>query len=228
MFDYPATITDANQALALHPSSAKALYRKACALHSLGNVTESWATAQTALKIEPQNAQLLELITTLNKKLPAGPTSNNKTPTSPDFPITDSPATSNTSTNTNPNSPISPAGSGNRKPPVTAPVFPPLLRATDWLYEGAPDGVDENLLILFHGLGDSPQRYMQLAKTLALPQTAVLAVGGLQEVPFAEGGRSWFTVFDADLELIKVKFGFWVIQKQSWHPFNLWDYMIVS
>ena len=39
---------------------------------------------------------------------------------------------------------------------------------------------------------------------LLLPQTAALALGGPQEVPFSEGGRSWYTVFDEQFELIQV------------------------
>lgn len=36
------------------------------------------------------------------------------------------------------------------------------------------------------------------------PQTAALALGGPQEVPFSSGGRSWYTVFGQDFNLIEV------------------------
>jgi hypothetical protein len=37
-------------------------------------------------------------------------------------------------------------------------------------YSTSADGVDENLLLLLHGLGDSHLPYAKLARTLALPQ----------------------------------------------------------
>jgi len=64
------------------------------------------------------------------------------------------------------------------------------------------DVVHENLLLLFHGLGDTPRQYAKLAKSLQLPQTAAIALGAPHEVPFSDGGRSWFTVFDDELKLI--------------------------
>lgn len=42
-----------------------------------------------------------------------------------------------------------------------------------------------------------------LAKRMALPQTACLALSGPLAVPETDGGRAWFTVFDEDGELIK-------------------------
>lgn len=38
-------------------------------------------------------------------------------------------------------------------------------------------------------------------------QTAALALGGPQEVPFSDGGRSWYTAFTRDLDLIQVRPG---------------------
>ena len=43
-----------------------------------------------------------------------------------------------------------------------------------------------------------------LAKSMALPQTASLALPGPLTVPETGGGRAWFQAFDDDWELIQV------------------------
>ena len=43
-------------------------------------------------------------------------------------------------------------------------------------YNPSEDGVDENLLILLHGLGDTHVPFANLGKQLKLPQTATLAI----------------------------------------------------
>lgn len=53
---------------------------------------------------------------------------------------------------------------------------PALLRGC--AFRGAADGLNENLLLLFHGLGDTPAPFDRLAGRLALPQTASLALAG--------------------------------------------------
>jgi hypothetical protein len=45
--------------------------------------------------------------------------------------------------------------------------------------------------------------FARLAKQMALPRTACLALGGPLAVPFA--GRAWFTAFDDEGELIQVR-----------------------
>lgn len=55
-----------------------------------------------------------------------------------------------------------------------------------------------------------------------LVQTAALALGGPQEVPFSDGGRSWHTVFDDEFTLIEVRaecawqMGAWHSALESW------------
>ncbi len=44
-------------------------------------------------------------------------------------------------------------------------------------YQQSHDGIDENLLIFFHGAGDSHVPYAALGKKMELPQTAVLSLG---------------------------------------------------
>lgn len=50
-----------------------------------------------------------------------------------------------------------------------------------------------NLLILLHGLGDTQQPFAQLARSMELPDTAAVAVGGPEQVA-ETGGRAWFAV----------------------------------
>lgn len=72
-------------------------------------------------------------------------------------------------------------------------------------YAGGPDGVDSNLLILLHGLGDRAAPFLQLGKSLqrTLPQTAVLSVQGLKRVPLLEEEAwMWWDTFDMLGELI--------------------------
>ena len=51
---------------------------------------------------------------------------------------------------------------------------------------------------------DTPKPYAALARRMALPQTAVLALAGPLEVPETGGGRAWLQAFDDDFELIQV------------------------
>ena len=55
---------------------------------------------------------------------------------------------------------------------------PPGERAilVPFSYTPSDDGVDENLLILLHGLGDAHVPFANLGKQLKLPQTATLAL----------------------------------------------------
>ena len=74
----------------------------------------------------------------------------------------------------------------------TAPTFPAL----SFTYTPAPDR-DANLLILFHGLGDTKVPFTGLAKSLNLPQTATLSLQGPQRVPLLEEeAYQWWHSFD--------------------------------
>ena len=57
--------------------------------------------------------------------------------------------------------------------------------------------------------------FARLAKQMALPRTACLALGGPLAVPFA--GRAWFTAFDDEGKLIEVRYSSGVLRK-SWSP----------
>ena len=54
-------------------------------------------------------------------------------------------------------------------------------------YLPSADGHDDNLMIMFHGRGDSPGPFATLATALNLPCTAALVLAGPLEVPFTAG-----------------------------------------
>jgi predicted esterase len=56
--------------------------------------------------------------------------------------------------------------------------------------------VDENLLVLLHGLGDSDAGFVRFGEAMRLPQTALLALRAPLAVPLLGGGM-WFDTFDA-------------------------------
>jgi len=65
-------------------------------------------------------------------------------------------------------------------------------------FEHSQDGIDLNLLIFFHGLGDKIEpNFVQLAKSLNLPQTATVCIQAPTAVPFLlEAGWQWFPSFN--------------------------------
>eukprot|EP00956_Cyclotella_meneghiniana_P001025 scaffold1229_cov49-Cyclotella_meneghiniana.AAC.3 len=63
-------------------------------------------------------------------------------------------------------------------------------------YRHSSDGIDTNLLILFHGAGDSHEPYDTLAQQMQLPQTATLALSARNvELPLGLG-YTWFNEMD--------------------------------
>ncbi|CAO3681437.1 unnamed protein product [Rhizopus stolonifer] len=63
-------------------------------------------------------------------------------------------------------------------------------------YNPSQDGINHNLLILLHGLGDSKMPFAKLGQQLKLPQTATLAVQAPEAVPYMDGCYQWFPTFD--------------------------------
>ncbi|KAJ3153272.1 hypothetical protein HDU89_000903 [Geranomyces variabilis] len=74
---------------------------------------------------------------------------------------------------------------------------PAAFPGVDFIYRSSGDGVDENLLVLFHGMGDLPANFIQFAVKMNLPQTALLALKAPFPVPFHEG-TCWAPVYDYD------------------------------
>lgn len=64
------------------------------------------------------------------------------------------------------------------------------------LFQKSKDGVDSNLLILLHGLGDRASNFIQFGSKMELPQTALLAIEGPCAIPWYEDGTAWFPKFD--------------------------------
>ncbi|KAG0149880.1 hypothetical protein CROQUDRAFT_39297 [Cronartium quercuum f. sp. fusiforme G11] len=89
------------------------------------------------------------------------------------------------------NIPVSPASKA-------IPHFDDFEREVVFEYLPSADGVDTNLLILFHGLGDTPKPFTNLAKTLKLPQTAFLILRAFERVPLLEEeAYQWWDSFDS-------------------------------
>lgn len=80
-----------------------------------------------------------------------------------------------------------------------------LKRFSAYHFAPAPSGVDSNLLILLHGLGDNDRGFFNLGQNLqrTLPQTAVLTLQAPLRVPFLEGDHwMWYPSFDQFAELL--------------------------
>lgn len=62
------------------------------------------------------------------------------------------------------------------------------------IFSHSIDGVDENLLVLMHGLGDTNDNFIKFGMKLQLPQTALLSLQAPNTVPLLGGGM-WFPSF---------------------------------
>ncbi|KAJ3002527.1 UNVERIFIED_CONTAM: hypothetical protein HDU68_006178 [Siphonaria sp. JEL0065] len=80
-----------------------------------------------------------------------------------------------------------------KKRPIQASEFP----SVQFAYSPSADGVDEHLLILFHGLGDTPSNFLRFGSNVNLPQTAILSIAGPCPIPgmSLQEGSGWFPVF---------------------------------
>ncbi|PLW30889.1 hypothetical protein PCANC_00367 [Puccinia coronata f. sp. avenae] len=87
------------------------------------------------------------------------------------------------------------ARSAATKPVPCFPHLPPPTPVFD--YHPSPDGIDTNLLILLHGLGDTQIPFGELARKLNLPQTAWMSLRGFERVPILEEeAYQWWESFD--------------------------------
>ena len=67
-----------------------------------------------------------------------------------------------------------------------------FLGKNNYRFRHSPDEIDTNLLVLFHGAGDTHEPYDNLAKRMELPQTASLALSA-RNVALPLGlGYTWF------------------------------------
>jgi len=83
--------------------------------------------------------------------------------------------------------------------PLSVRDFPPRLGR--FVYVPSPDGLETNLLILFHGLGDSPDNFVQFGQRMELPQCSLLAITAPHAVS-CDLGHAWFPAFEDDGTLI--------------------------
>lgn len=81
-----------------------------------------------------------------------------------------------------------------RKHPAACPADAPL----QYKYNTSTNGLNLNLLILLHGFGDSLEPFIQLGKSLNLPQTSTIAVQGPHRLPsfIIENGYQWHESLD--------------------------------
>lgn len=86
-----------------------------------------------------------------------------------------------------------PASSPSKPHPRLGPIVPDIF----YEYLPSPDGIDTNLIVMFHGLGDTPKPFSNLAKTLKPPQTAFLIIRAFERVPLLEEEAfQWWDSFD--------------------------------
>ncbi|CBQ70137.1 conserved hypothetical protein [Sporisorium reilianum SRZ2] len=94
-----------------------------------------------------------------------------------------------------------------RREAITKPLLPTaaLSKFSAHHFSASPSGVDSNLLLLLHGLGDTDRGFFALGQTLqrTLPQTAVLTLQAPHAVPFLDGAHwMWYASFDRFGELL--------------------------
>lgn len=218
-----AALRDAEAALAIEPAWPKALYRKALALQGLGQQAAAAAAAQQALELEPGNRDVQALLRQLQAAAAAETAPPLPSPSAPHKPAPTAALLP----------PLLGAAPWEYAAPADG-VHENLLlllhglgdRPTAFARLAAQMALPQVrhacfcLPACFHSrccerpLARLTQRCMlpaarrTLQDTACLPslplQTAALALGGPQAVPFTEG-RSWYTVFDDEFKLIEVK-----------------------
>jgi len=80
------------------------------------------------------------------------------------------------------------------------------LKASDFKfckfqYADSKDKFNNNILVLFHGLGDNPANFINFGKKISLPQTAVVALRAPFPIPYFDEGTGWYPSFDSNGEL---------------------------
>ncbi|KAF5835053.1 hypothetical protein DUNSADRAFT_7997 [Dunaliella salina] len=165
--DYTGALADAQAALAIDQKSTKALYRSAAALFHMGTPTmlpEALQLLQQAEMLDPKSSEVKALKHQLQQRLAASPCSAGAAAWKQQAP---------TQQRQQQQAPT------QHKDPV--PLLPRALQHAPQ-YVPSADGVQENLLIMLHGLGDRPVNYANLGRKLCLPHTCCLALSGPLEV----------------------------------------------
>ncbi|WWC90543.1 uncharacterized protein L201_005479 [Kwoniella dendrophila CBS 6074] len=83
---------------------------------------------------------------------------------------------------------------------------PGSLKPWDFSYSPSSDGNDINLLIMFHGLGDSKTPFFGLAKQLNLPSTAILSLSAPDPIPLMDHpSYSWYPTFTSTYDPLPIE-----------------------
>lgn len=186
---FEEAVKDSTSATTIQPIWAKGWYRKAVALESFGQLDDAIAASRQGAQfcsskgLDTQISQLQARLTNKNEHVAAAAAAKEK------------------ATNAGQSLEAFSSG-GSLTAEAVAKLLPSELRSKH-SFQNSHDGVNSNLLLLFHGLGDTPDKFAELARSMQLPQTAALAVGGPLEVPLSNGGRAWFESFDTEGNLIK-------------------------
>ncbi|ORX79544.1 alpha/beta-hydrolase [Anaeromyces robustus] len=69
-------------------------------------------------------------------------------------------------------------------------------------YADSKDKLNNNILVLFHGLGDNPANFLNFGKKINLPQTAIVAIRAPFPIPYFDEGTAWYPSFDNYGELL--------------------------
>ncbi|KAJ9514665.1 hypothetical protein QJQ45_028374 [Haematococcus lacustris] len=168
--DWAGALQDATAALSVDAGNVKALFRAAKALQALGGrelLEQAWRHCHQAHQLQPRNMQVQQLLRQLEQQRAQASLSHLqqqgeqqqgqqwKREQPPEIML--SPATASQEP-------------GISTHQLVAACLPAALSAAGWSYSGSADGLDTNLLLLFHGLGDRHTPYAALAAKLALPQ----------------------------------------------------------
>lgn len=90
------------------------------------------------------------------------------------------------------------------KPSPDLSKLPSTSKQLQWSYQPSPDGMDANLLIFLHGLGDTRHPFFRLGQSFNLPQTAVLSLQAPDRVPLLdEDAFQWMDSFDGLGDIIE-------------------------
>ena len=213
--DWQRAAQDALQAADAEPTYAKAHYRAAIALERLGRGADALRAARHARALEPGSGEVAALVARLEQQQHEEADGDRSNSTSGGGSSTGDKAGLERSLHPS-NLPAPPPDLLDAAAALAA--LPPELRAGAVFVPPPPppatvagagnaaaaatgDAV-ANVLVLLHGLGDAPAPFAALARHMALPATACLALAGPIEVPETGGGRAWFEAFDDNWELI--------------------------
>ncbi|KAF9964125.1 hypothetical protein BGZ70_006923 [Mortierella alpina] len=124
------------------------------------------------------------------------------TPPTPTTPKQPTPTTSKQPALPDPSKPLNVYPVDSKKTSGASPDRKPEPKASSttlkFKYSPSEDGVDENLVIFFHGLGDKIEpNFVKLAQSMQLPQTATCCIQAPTPVPYLEEeGWQWFPSFN--------------------------------